>query len=151
MKPIGKRRGWGRCRGGAAGTNLCDWLWQYTSPESHCNYRRLIEFDSINREKSEDVGVLHDISSPHNGNGSVNASVLRWTFRTTLRSLHRWIHLVRFPLHHHPRPRWYLGGTIPFSISHSLQFNLIHHFSIPCNHPQYENCVCINNLIIDYV
>lgn len=66
------------------------------------------------------MGVLPDLFAPHSGYGTIHAQILRCPTRPSLRASHRWIHLALFPLHHHPRPRRHLDGTLLANHSISL-------------------------------
>lgn len=72
------------------------------------------------RERGRDVGVLSDLAASDGGHGDFHAQVLRRPGGPSLRPLHRRIHLVLLSLHHHPRPRWHLGGTFLPSWFHAI-------------------------------
>lgn len=71
-----------------------------------CNSRTIITFPSVEIVGNHrDVGAIRVISAADGGDGGVDAVVLRWPRRRSLRPPHRFLHLVLLPRHDCPRPR----------------------------------------------
>lgn len=64
----------------------------------------------------KDVGVLFDLAAVNPRHGAYDVEILRWARGSSLRFIHRWIHLVLFSLDHHPRSRRYLDGELVNSV-----------------------------------
>ena len=77
--------------------------------------------------ENRDVGVLLDLSASDHGHGTLHPKVLRWSRSASLCAVHRRLCLVLFSFHHHPCPRWHLGGMISFLPSISSMLGSVHY------------------------
>lgn len=69
-----------------------------------------VDWFSASRERERDVGFLSDLAATNPRISCFHAPLLRRTGDSSVRSYHRWIHLVLLCLRYHPRSCRHLDG-----------------------------------------